>query len=78
MYVERGEVDAGIVYRTDAMQSDKVEVIGTFPADSHPPIVYPAACLKESPDAAKAFMEFLKTETAKTVFKHYGFTDTSD
>ncbi|MBN2162590.1 MAG: molybdate ABC transporter substrate-binding protein, partial [Pontiellaceae bacterium] len=45
MYVERDEADAGIVYKTDAMQSEKVKIIGTFPAESHPPIVYPAACL---------------------------------
>lgn len=74
MYVERGEVDAGIVYRTDAMQSEKVRVIGTFPAASHPPIVYPAACMKSAAPPAKAFLEFLKTETAKAIFKQYGFT----
>lgn len=78
MYVERGEVDAGIVYRTDAMQSDKVKILGTFPADSHPPIVYPAACLKEGSDSAKKFLIFLKTDTAKTIIKAYGFTDLTD
>ncbi len=78
MYVERGEVDAGIVYLTDAMQSDKVKVIGTFPANSHPPIVYPAACLKTGSTSAQAFLEFLKTEKAKAVFKQYGFINPSD
>ncbi len=78
MYVERGEVDAGIVYRTDAMQSAKVKVIGTFPEDSYPPIVYPVACLKTGSASAKTFMEFLKSETAKAVFKQYGFINPSD
>jgi len=74
MYVERGEVDAGIVYQTDALLSDKVKIIGTFPADSHPPIVYPAACLKNSAPSAMEFLAFLKSEEAQIIFKHSGFT----
>ncbi len=74
MYVERREVDAGIVYRTDALRSNQVKVIGTLPAGSHAPIVYPAACLRKSEPAADAFMAFLKSEGAAVIFKHYGFT----
>lgn len=74
MYVERGETDAGIVYMTDAMQSDKVKVIGRFPADSHPPIVYPAACLKGSDTAARAFLDFIQSPEGKAVWEKYGFT----
>jgi molybdate transport system substrate-binding protein len=73
MYVERGEADAGIVYRTDALQSDKVEVIGTFPAETHPAIVYPVACLK-SGKSAHAFLSFIQTDDAKAIWKKYGFT----
>ena len=56
--------------------SDKgVKVVGTFPEDSHAPIVYPAAITAEakSPDAT-AFMTFLSTETATKLFEAQGFT----
>lgn len=76
LYVSRNEVEAGIVYATDAKASNQVKVLGTFPADTHPPIIYPAACLKESSDQANAFLEFLKSETAKKVFKKHGFSTT--
>ncbi len=46
--VATGEAPLGIVYRTDADADDGVTVVGTFPADSHPPIVYPAAVTAES------------------------------
>ena len=73
MYVERGEADAGIVYRTDAMRSDKVKVLGTFPADSHPPIVYPVACLKQGSESAKAFLAFIQSQEAKAIWEKHGF-----
>ncbi|MBN2703060.1 MAG: molybdate ABC transporter substrate-binding protein [Pontiellaceae bacterium] len=72
MYVERGEVDAGIVYRTDAIQSDKVKITGIFPDGSHPEIVYPAACLKGG-DAAKGFLTFIQSDAAKVIWEKYGF-----
>ena len=46
-FVERGECDVGIVYKTDALISQKVKIIGTFPADSHHPIIYPIALTKQ-------------------------------
>lgn len=72
--VERGEAPLGIVYATDAQASDKVEVIETLPADSHPPIRYPAAVLasSETPDAA-AFLVFLGSPQARTIFEKHGF-----
>lgn len=73
MYVEHGEVDAGIVYRTDAMLSRKVKIIGAFPDDAHPPIVYPAACLKSANPKAKAFLDFIKSDAGQAVWKKYGF-----
>jgi hypothetical protein len=71
--VERGECPLGQVYATDAAISDKVRVAGHFPPDSHTPIVYPAALVKQSP-AARSFLDFLQSEPAARVFETYGFT----
>jgi molybdate transport system substrate-binding protein len=74
-YVETGNADAGFVYRSDALTSKKVRVVATAPADSHDPIVYPAAVLKNSKNAAAAreFLEFLEGPEAHAVFEKYGF-----
>jgi molybdate transport system substrate-binding protein len=72
MYVERGEVDAGIVYVSDALASDKVLIVGTFPKESHTPIVYSAAACSNS-KSTDHFINFLKSTEAKAVFKQYGF-----
>jgi molybdate transport system substrate-binding protein len=73
--VERGETPLGIVYSTDASITPKVKVVGVFPADSHPKIVYPTALVAgKATAAAKSFLEFLKTPEAKAVFEKYGFT----
>jgi molybdate transport system substrate-binding protein len=74
-YVETGNADAGIVYATDAKISKKVTVVATAPEDSHSPVVYPAAVIKNSKNAAtaKAFLDFLASEKARTVFQKYGF-----
>jgi len=72
--VERGEAPLGIVYQTDAMVA-KVKVIGTFPDDSHPPIIYPVALTVQGAksDAAKAYLDYLKSDAAKAVFEKAGF-----
>ena len=77
-YVETGNADAGIVYATDAKISKKVTVVATAPEDSHSPVVYPAAVIKNSknPAGAKAFLEFLAGEKARTVFQKHGFIPT--
>jgi molybdate transport system substrate-binding protein len=73
--VERGEAAAGVVYRTDALVSDKVKIAGEFPEDSHPPIVYPIAIVAEhNDDAAKAFYSYLTGDEARAVFEKYGFS----
>jgi molybdate transport system substrate-binding protein len=74
-FVERKEAAAGIVYSTDAKLTDKVDVAGTFPAHSHPPISYPVAIVakNDGPDA-RAFREFLLSEPARAVYRKYGFT----
>ncbi|MFM9861760.1 molybdate ABC transporter substrate-binding protein [Pseudoxanthobacter sp. M-2] len=74
-FVSRGEAPYGIVYATDAAADPAVAVVGTFPEDSHPPIVYPVAVTAESQNpAAAAFVEFLATPKAGAVFEKAGFT----
>lgn len=75
LLVARGEAPLGIVYATDAAADPKVKVVATFPSDSHPPIVYPAAETKTSanPDAA-AFLAFLRGPEARAAFERQGFT----
>lgn len=76
LLVARGEAPYGIVYATDAAADPAVEVAGTFPADTHPPIVYPGAVLKDAPSAAAAaaFLAFLHGPEAREVFGKAGFT----
>jgi molybdate transport system substrate-binding protein len=73
--VEAGAVDCGVVYSTDASTSNGVTIAADAPSGSHTPITYPAAILKRVKDeaAARAFVEFLKSETSSNVFKRIGF-----
>lgn len=74
-FVARNEAPLGIVYATDAAAQDAVSVIGTFPADSHPPITYPAALTAQSDAAqAQAFLEYLSSDAAREVWARFGFT----
>jgi molybdate transport system substrate-binding protein len=79
-YVESGNVDAGIVYSTDALTSTKVKVVASAPADINAKIVYPVAVMRASkiPDAAKDYLNFLFGTQAKAVFEQYGFTVVSN
>jgi molybdate transport system substrate-binding protein len=71
--VARGEAPLGIVYETDAKIDPGVKIIGIFPEDSHPPIIYPVALTKDAkPDAAQ-YLTFLRTPDAKAIFERYGF-----
>ncbi|MGB7379888.1 MAG: molybdate ABC transporter substrate-binding protein [Rivularia sp. (in: cyanobacteria)] len=74
-YVELGNVDAGIVYATDAKISNKVKVVATAAYNTHKPIIYPVAAIKRSknPEAAKEFINFLFSNAAKDNFEKYGF-----
>lgn len=77
--VAAGEAPYGIVYASDAIaddeSGDKVSVVGTFPSDSHRPIVYPAATLASSAKPeAQAFLDALSTDAAAAVFVAQGFT----
>jgi len=74
-YVETGNVDAGLVYRTDAAISDKVKIVAAAPAGSSAPIVYPMAVIKSTKhqQEAEAFAAFLTSDDAVKVFEKYGF-----
>jgi molybdate transport system substrate-binding protein len=74
-YVARGEAPLGIVYATDAKVEPGVKIVGTFPPNSHPPIVYPAAAVA-GPDsaAAKRYVDFLRSVPARGIFERYGFS----
>jgi molybdate transport system substrate-binding protein len=72
--VSRGEAPFGIVYATDAMADKGVRVVDTFPPDSHPPIVYPAAIVATSKSAAaKPLLEYLRSPAARPIWERYGF-----
>lgn len=73
--VSLGEAPFGIVYQTDATADPGVKVVGIFPEDTHPPIIYPVALTAESenPDTAE-FLTFLQSQTAKDLFEEQGFS----
>ncbi|MUT68024.1 molybdate ABC transporter substrate-binding protein [Paenibacillus sp. NEAU-GSW1] len=74
-YVETGNVDAGFVYKTDALTSTKVKIALKISPSVHTPIVYPAGIVKETKHSteAKAFYAYLQTKAATSVFEKYGF-----
>jgi molybdate transport system substrate-binding protein len=75
-FVERGECGAGVVYETDAKVSDKVEIVGVFPDETHDNIVYPLAITSKAAGnaSAKLFANYLASPKAAEVFSKYGFT----
>jgi len=72
--VARGEAALGIVYATDAKVEPGVKIVGTFPADSHPAIVYPVAATTFADPRAADYLAFLQSPAAKAIFERYGFT----
>ena len=75
-WVETGNVDAGVVYETDAKISKDVTICSTAPEGSHKKVIYPIGVVKTSKHAAEAqkFVDFLFSDAAKEVFARYGFT----
>jgi len=71
--VARGEAVLGIVYSTDAKVEPGVKIVGTFPADSHPPIIYPVAATATAKPDTGGYLAFLRTSAAKAIFEKYGF-----
>ena len=75
LLVARGEAPLGIVYATDAVSDTSVRVVATFPAASHPPVIYPVALTRDStnPDAA-ALLAYLRGPAARVYFERQGFS----
>jgi len=72
--VARGEAALGIVYSTDARVEPGVKIVGTFPADSHPAIIYPVAATATAKTEASDYLAFLRSAAAKAILEKYGFT----
>lgn len=74
-FVESGNVQAGLVYATDAKTSNQVKVVEVIPANLHTPIVYPISVVKSSKNqtSARNFIQFLVSSKAKKIFQKYGF-----
>ena len=77
--VSRGEAPLGIVYQTDAAADPDVRIVGVFPENSHPRIIYPVALTANAahPDAP-AFLAYIRSAKAKPLFEAQGFTFLND
>lgn len=74
-FVARDEAPIGIVYETDAKVEPKVKVVGAFPDDSYPPVIYPvAATAITAKQSVSQYLHFLRTPAAKAIFEKYGFS----
>lgn len=72
--VEQGESPLGIVYATDANMSKKVKIVATYPADSHPKILYPAALVKgQDTQESREFLNYLSSKSGQAILAQYGF-----
>ncbi len=73
--VATGEAPYGVVYTSDAVAEPRVHIVARFPDQSHRPIIYPAALLKDgpAPGEARAFLKYLSSDEARAVFKTQGF-----
>jgi molybdate transport system substrate-binding protein len=72
-YVARGDAPLGIVYRTDALVETRVRIVGVFPPDSHPPIVYPVALTSRAGTAAARYFAFITSAEARPIYRKWGF-----
>jgi molybdate transport system substrate-binding protein len=71
--VARGEAALGIVYATDARVEPGVKIVGIFPAETHPAIIYPVAATASAKPEAKDYLDYLHSSAAKAVLEKYGF-----
>src|SRR6516225_6273843 len=75
LLVSRGEAPLGIVYQTDAVADKGVKILGSFPENIHPPIIYPIAAVAASTNPGTVgYMAFLKSPAARPLFEKWGFT----
>jgi molybdate transport system substrate-binding protein len=72
--VARGEAVLGIVYSTDAKVEPGVKIVGTFPEDSHPAIIYPVAATATAKPETAGYLAFLRSQAARAIFEKYGFS----
>jgi len=73
-YVARGDAPLGIVYGSDAISEPRVRVVATFPANTHPPIIYPAALTINAQASAQKFLDYLSAPETQAIFAKAGFT----
>ena len=73
--VESGNIEVGMVFKTDAALSKKVKVACEIPGDRGPKISYPVAVLKNAKqvESAKNFVDYLNSDAAAKIFEKYGF-----
>ncbi|MGD9615902.1 MAG: molybdate ABC transporter substrate-binding protein [Alphaproteobacteria bacterium] len=71
--VARGEAPLGIVYKTDAAVEPGVRIVGTFPSETHEPIIYPVALTRSARRDIMAFAEYLRGPAARKIFEEHGF-----
>ena len=74
-YIELGYADAGLVYQSSAFGNEQIEIVAIAPSQSHEPIKYPIAIIKNSPhiEEAQKFIQFLSTSKAQEIFREYHF-----
>lgn len=75
-YVETGNVEAGIVYKTDAILSDKVDLVSTAEEKTHSPITYPVGIIKDTKhkEEAQDLFTYLQSDESLDILEKYGFT----
>ena len=73
-FVARGEAPLGIVYETDSKADPNVKMVGVFPENTHPPILYPVALVKDARPQARSFLSYLSAPASRAVFEKDGFT----
>ncbi|MGA7324367.1 MAG: molybdate ABC transporter substrate-binding protein [Rhodomicrobium sp.] len=74
LLVSRGEAPLGVVYQTDAVSDPNVRIVASFPAGSHPPIIYPIALTVKANAVAGAFLHFIESAKSAPMFEAQGFT----
>lgn len=79
-WVVRGDADAGVIYVTDTrIAGDKIRVVATAPDNSHEPILYPIATVKNSrqKQGANEFVEIVMSAEGQALLQKYGFAPAS-
>ena len=80
-YVARGEVDAGLVYATDALtRARELKKVLPAPEGSYQPVVYPIAAVKgtKNEELARAFIAWVISAEGKHILERYGFKTLAD